>query len=655
MPNIDLSILNQRQTPAFFADTLANRPAAGFLGRIFVSTDTFAFYRDNGTGWDLIGGPGTGTITGTGTNGQIALWTGASTINGDSGLLYNSTVKSLTASKYIVTGGTSTQFLKGDGTLDSNTYNTGSGAASQVAFFSGTNAITGENNLWWDSVNGHLGIGTNVPTTALTIFHDQNQIIQLNQTTATNDTKIAFQNSGTPLWRIGNSYNSGANDWGIFDVVGSSQPFTIKKTTGQTFIGTETTSSGRLVVNNATGDNHIVVIGATAPSLRINNSGSGATKQIGIGLATATNNFIQGSADRDMCIFNGSTTISPILFGIYQTTNVQEVARFSVAGNLLVGKTTDAGYKLDVSGSSRISGNLLVEAPSQDNILSVIGQSGFEGALFISSAGSGKDANIVFGNGRNLEFHTSSSTTPVVSGTQLMTLTASGNLGIGTGSPTEKLVVTGNIYTNGTNSNIYIDNGGVGGASLKIGVTGTTETYIYSLEANDPLLFGTNNTERLRISSTGNLLIGTTTDNGQKLQVNGTALATKFQGAVNTISNATTPFGSEVSGANLYFQGSLSNGQQFGSIGGTYIFGLYFIFYIDNTTGLRGSAIYMAGDPVANGGFNLVTQSGALTFSNVYNLAASISLANNASNRGPILTNNTTNTLTFYSYVFGGV
>jgi len=60
-------ILNQRGTPMFFSDVFANRPNAGIVGRIFISTDTFAFYRDNGVTWDLIGGPGTGTITGSGT------------------------------------------------------------------------------------------------------------------------------------------------------------------------------------------------------------------------------------------------------------------------------------------------------------------------------------------------------------------------------------------------------------------------------------------------------------------------------------------------------------------------------------------------------------------------------------------------------------
>jgi hypothetical protein len=544
MPNIDLSILNQRQTPAFFADTLANRPAAGFLGRIFVSTDTFAFYRDNGTGWDLIGGPGTGTITGTGTNGQIALWTGASTINGDSGLLYNSTVKSLTASKFIVTGGTSTQFLKGDGTLDSNTYNTGSGAASQVAFFSGTNAITGENNLWWDSVNGHLGIGTNVPTTALTIFHDQNQIIQLNQTTATNDTKIAFQNSGTPLWRIGNSYNSGANDYGIFDVVGAIQPLTIKKTTGQTFIGTQTTSSGRLVVNDATSDNHIVVIGASAPSIRINNSGSGATKRVGIGIATALNNFIQGAVDRDMCIFNGSTTPSPILFGIDSGTGLSsEAVRISSSRNLLVGSNVDTGQKLQITGEQ------------------IINSTATSSSLKINTTN-------VANWGTNIEFQQSGTffgffgSYGSLVGTTNKDLTAYSNTGNGfrvnvNNSPTSTLIISSNGISTFANSVVVTQNEGLiiapsSGASYQnfkigatsyslIGIAGATNDIITGAAVGDlnvratnsqKILFSINNgsSAAMTLSSSANLLVGKSVDSGEKLQVNGTITGNSFLG-----------------------------------------------------------------------------------------------------------------------------
>jgi len=310
MPAIDLSILNQRQTPAFYADTLANRPAAGFVGRIFVSTNTLDLYRDNGTTWDLLSPSSTGTIT-------------------------------------------------------------GSGSAGQVTYFSAASSITGSNDLFFDAVNGHLGIGTVTPGTALDVHHDQPTVAILNQTVATNDVRLGFQNNGVALWRIGAFYNAGANDFGLFDVVGSAQRITVKKTTGQTFIGPEITSAGLLVVNSSASDNHIVAIGANAPSIRINN-GSGA-KTIGIGISTSLNNFIQGSVDRDMTIFNSSTTPSPILFGIYDagTTNTQEAARISAARNLLIGTITDAGQKLQVNGTAYISGNTGIGTPTPLSLLDV--------------------------------------------------------------------------------------------------------------------------------------------------------------------------------------------------------------------------------------------------------------------------------------------
>jgi len=91
---------------------------------------------------------------------------------------------------------------------------------------------------------------------------------------------------------------------------------------------------------------------------------------------------------------------------------------------------------------------------------------------------------------------------------------------------------------------LHLDNGGPSGASLKIGVVGTTETYINSL-ADDPLWFGTNNTPRMTITSGGNVLVGTTTDAGQKLQVNGTARATAFNsdaGSLNVAPATNTTF-----------------------------------------------------------------------------------------------------------------
>jgi hypothetical protein len=91
----------------FNSDTLANRPAAGIVGRIFIAIDApYGIYRDTGSAWDQI--------------------SGASTFSG-------------------------------------------SLATGQVAFGSATNTIAGTNNLFWDAANLRLGIGTNAPSTTLDI------------------------------------------------------------------------------------------------------------------------------------------------------------------------------------------------------------------------------------------------------------------------------------------------------------------------------------------------------------------------------------------------------------------------------------------------------------------------------------------------------
>ena len=464
MPAIDLSILNQRQTPAFYADTLANRPAAGFVGRIFVSTDTFAFYRDNGTTWDLIGGPGTGTITGSGANGQVSYWNGAST-------------------------------------------------------------ITGSNDLFFDAVNGHLGIGTITPGTALDVKHDQNTVVQLEQVTATNDNRIAFINNGVGLWRIGSFYNAGANDFGLFDIAAATQPVTVKRTTGQVLIGTSTVGSGKLVVASSTGDNGVQIVGASAPSLRIDNAESGPTLRIGMGISTASNNFIQGSVNGDMCIFNGSTGSNyPMLFGIYSTgtSNIQEAARISTIRNFLIGKTSDSGQKLQVSGTALITGNVSINTTYATRPLNV---GGIIAAFDITNT-TDNQLDLFHDGTQSVISATYGSTgsylplTLRTSGLDRLYISSAGNVGIGTTSP--------NAYTNYTTLTI---NGSSGGELdfesnnvLIASMYSSSSQFVIETATASPLILKTNFIEGARISTSQNLLIGTTTDAGQKLQVNGTTL-----------------------------------------------------------------------------------------------------------------------------------
>lgn len=139
------NVLNQKGAPAIFEDTIANRPAAGYTGRIFISTDTFVIQRDNGTTWDSLGGGG--SVTGTGVIGQVTFW-------------------------------------------------------------GGTSAITGDNALFWDNTNKRLGLGTTTPGVRLDVHGATNTLLQLNGTGVTSSI-IAFQQAGSTKYTIGNDGSTG--------------------------------------------------------------------------------------------------------------------------------------------------------------------------------------------------------------------------------------------------------------------------------------------------------------------------------------------------------------------------------------------------------------------------------------------------------------
>ena len=70
MFEVDFKILNQKSTPAIYADTLALRPSPGFVGRLFVATDSpYGVFRDTGTAWVQVASNGGGGGGSTGVNG----------------------------------------------------------------------------------------------------------------------------------------------------------------------------------------------------------------------------------------------------------------------------------------------------------------------------------------------------------------------------------------------------------------------------------------------------------------------------------------------------------------------------------------------------------------------------------------------------------
>ena len=97
----------------------------------------------------------------------------------------------------------------------------------------------------------------------------------------------------------------------------------------------------------------------------------------------------------------------------------------------------------------------------------------------------------------SLEFRTNS--------TEAMRIDSSGNVGIGTDSPTEELEVQST-----TNTTIRIDNEDDSTAKLVFHNTGSTNRQI-SVTSGE-MIFGGSGTEQMRIDSDGRLLVGTTTE-----------------------------------------------------------------------------------------------------------------------------------------------
>ena len=314
------------------------------------------------------------------------------------------------------------------------------------------------------TANG-IGIGTTIPTTNRIDIHAASGIQATFNGTGTTNSALQLQSAGVGKWNVTNKYNSAANDFAITDVLNSLDRLTIKNT-GQTFIGLTTTSSGAFVVNNATSDNHIVILGANAPSLRFRNAGTGGTLNTGIGISTATNNFIQGSVSGDYCIFNSSTTASPILFGIYDsgTGNTVEAARISAARNLLVGGVTDSGQKLQISGTALITGNLTANFFTASAVNSIF--------TTVSSGTAAQYAILATNTGGSSYFGRESSTGGTFSSDPYSTIIYStGNYPI-------------DIFVNSTLSAIWSANG-----NLTLG--NTAGTGLYNLFANSATFRGT--------------------------------------------------------------------------------------------------------------------------------------------------------------------
>lgn len=150
-----------------------------------------------------------------------------------------------------------------------------------------------------------------------------------------------------------------------------------------------------------------------------------------------------------------------------------------------------------------------------------------------------------------------------------MRINTSGFVGINTASPTQLLHINSSSDTNIRLTNAVATSG------LYIGVNSSSYGYMSILD-NQPLWFGTNNTERLRITAAGNVGIGTTSPSYQLHVSNNQNAVTQIgltnnTGGANSQMNFNTTDGTNYGQFGMWGSGVTSSGAQLAS--SAYVYG----------------------------------------------------------------------------------
>jgi hypothetical protein len=269
-----------------------------------------------------------------------------------------------------------------------------------------------------------------------------------------------------------------------------------------------TPSSGTLT--NATG---LPIDGGTTGTLPASRGGTGLTA-LGTGVAT----FLGTPSSANLAAaVTGETGTGALVFATNPTLGGATVAgdiTITGTGRRITGDFTNATIASRVMfQTSTTNGNTAVEAIPNGTAtatrLTGYNNSDPTNASYLQIGANGVTEAVIESGRRGtgtflpMTFYTS--------GSERVRIDTSGNVGIGTSAIAEKLDVNGNIFLRPASPIVY---------------TGGTLTF--QSGSASPLIFNTNaGSERMRINAAGELLIGTTTDNGAYLlQVNSQIWAT---------------------------------------------------------------------------------------------------------------------------------
>ena len=534
-----------QQLPSYVDDVLeyanqASLPASGESGKIYITLNNNKVYRWSGSVYvEIVATPGsTDSVAEGSTN------------------LYYTNARARGAIS-----------VTGNGSYDSNTgvitvsgVNVG-GSTTQVQYNSG-GSLAGSANLVWDNTNVRLGIGTTSPGTYLEVASPSGSGSgQINIHSPGGGgiiTKLISERAGP--FRI--SAEGGSASGITFETGNSVTPVERMRlnTSGQLLLGT---SSARAVATTNSAIFEIEAVNAVAASLVNNNNSSGSSALLVLGKSrgsSAGGTTIVQSGDElgeirfagadgvDLQSYAGSIRVevdgtpgSDDMPGrmIFSTTadgaaTSTERMRIDSYGNVGIGVTPSAWW----SGArvNQIGQGGVIEGRTGSTVLSVGSNYFINSSVAYAYIGTGNASRYdqLVGEHR---WHTAPSGTAgnSITFTQAMTLSASGSLGIGTSSPSEKLHMYGTnprIYVQGDANSYYpeIRMDGVNGTMFLttyfgIGITAanTTSNNAITFRTGGSIAAGAyGGSERMRIDGSGNVGIGTSSP-GQKLDVHGTS------------------------------------------------------------------------------------------------------------------------------------
>ena len=195
----------------------------------------------------------------------------------------------------------------------------------------------------------------------------------------------------------------------------------------------------------------------------------------------------------------------------------------------------DMASTLAVGGQTIISSNALVATPSTyyDELVVQNSASGTGAGITILVNATNGYGGVKFGDSTNsnqfgIGFDANANTGFLdVLGGQALTIDSSRNIGIGTASPSVPLTVNNN--TDHSDIAIFHAGGGTPNRGLKISTFSNTNSNagveLDAQHSTGAFKFSTGGTERMRIDSSGNLLVGTTNINPSQNAVEGIALS----------------------------------------------------------------------------------------------------------------------------------